>query len=472
MEEYDIVVLGGGSGSQVATAAADRGLEAAVLEPGPLGGACVTRGCVPSKALIHRADLVSEIRRADRFGIDADLRGVEYGAVTEAVHDTVYARADRQRESLERADGVTRYRTAGRFVDERTVELDDGGDRIRGEDVVIAVGSRPVAPPIDGLDDVDYLTSDDALYLDERPDSLAIVGGGYIGAELGYFFAALGTEVSIVGRSDRLVPREDDDVSDLVTASIDRYCEVYAGHEARAVRERDDGSVAVAVEAGDDEETEVAADALLVAAGRRPNTDTLDPENAGVEVDDRGHVEVDERLATTADGVWALGDVLAAYPFKHVADYESRVVAANVLDDAGETVDYEGVPHAIFTSPQVASVGETEGELAEAGVEYESTLVTYDAAPKGLILGEDESFVKVLAEPGGGEILGCHVVGPEAATMIHEVAVTIQSGPGTVDAVADAVHVHPALNEVVLKAFDDLSSRSYSTAPDWRGTNG
>ncbi|WP_247003646.1 dihydrolipoyl dehydrogenase [Halosolutus gelatinilyticus] len=505
MEEFDIVVLGGGSGSQIATAAAEYDLEAAVIEPGPLGGACITRGCVPSKALLHRADIVDEVRHAERFGVDAGLSGVDYAEITSTIHDAVYGKADRQEQSLNDAENVTLYRGEGRFVDERTIEIDpnDGEadpGRIRGEHVVVAVGGRPVVPPIDGLDDVDYLTSEDALFLDERPDELVIVGGGYIGAELGYFFAALGTEVSIVGRSDRLVPGEDDDVSEVVTDGLATYCDLYTSYEAAEVgtNSEDGDRIAVTAESvGDDEDgdgesdgddrVELSADELLIAAGRRPNTDTLDLGAAGVETDDKGHVEVDGRLETTAENVWALGDVLAAQPFKHAADYESEIVAANILDDseaprasnsraakprdAGREVDYGAMPHAIFTSPQVASVGATESELDEADEEYESTIVPYDAAPKGLILKADDGFVKVLAGPDG-EILGCHIVGPDASTLIHEVVVAMARGEGTVDDVAETVHVHPALNEVVLKAFDEAADRPYSTAPDWRDVSG
>lgn len=498
MDEYDIVVVGGGSGSQVATATAETGLEAAIVERGPLGGTCITRGCVPSKALIHRADLLEKIRHAEAFGIPAEIGDIDYGEITDEIHDTVYEKADRQEASLEDAEHVTRYRGEGRFLDDRTLEValnedadagDAAGDtiEIRGDTIVLAVGSRPMVPPIDGLDEVDFLTSEDALFLDDQPDSLVIVGGGYIGAELGYFFGALGTDVSMIGRSETLVPREDDDVSEFVTDSLEDYCAVYTGYEANEVEQQGEQTAVTAVPAGDDggdsgnddgdgdDSVELAADDLLLATGRRPNTDTLALENTGVEVDDEGHVETDDRLETTVDDIWALGDIIGAEPYKHAADYETRVVVSNVLEDGegdsasdggGQTVDYTAMPHAIFTAPQVASVGQTTGELEESGIEYEATTVPFDAAPLGLIR-EAEGFVKVLASPAG-DIQGCHIVGPDASTLIQEVVVAMDAGDGTVDDVADSVHVHPALSEVVHAAFDDRSSSQFSTAPDWR----
>ncbi|SDK39067.1 dihydrolipoyl dehydrogenase [Natronorubrum texcoconense] len=479
MDEYDIVVVGGGSGSQVATAAAEEGLEAAIVERGPLGGACITRGCIPSKALIHRADVVEEIRRAPEFGIAAEIEDVDYGEITSSIHDTVYEKAENQESSLEESENPTLYRGEGRFVDERTLEVnpserDADSVEIRGETVVLAVGGRPMIPPIDGLEDADFLTSDDALFLDDQPDSLVIVGGGYIGAELGYFFGALGTDVTMIGRSETLVPREDDAVSEVVTDSLERYCDVYAGFEAAEVSQDGDRVVVTAAASdgddsndGGDAAVELEADALLLATGRRPNTDTLNLEATGVETNDQEHVVVGDTLETTCNDVWALGDIVGEQPFKHAADYETRIVTANVLDDAGREVDYGSMPHAIFTNPQVASVGRTEGELEEAGTEYESATVPFDAAPLGMILEAGDGFVKVLARPDG-EILGCHIVGPQASTLIQEVVVAMESGSGTVDDVADPVHVHPALSEAVYAAFDELSSSTYSTAPDWR----
>ncbi|HMB50781.1 MAG TPA: FAD-dependent oxidoreductase, partial [Natronoarchaeum rubrum] len=219
MREFDLIVIGGGSGTAVGDAAADRGGDVAVVEPGPLGGACVTRGCVPSKGLIHRADVIAEIRRAGRFGVDADLGNVDFASITAEVRETVFEKAEHMERQLRDSDRKTLFDAEAQFVDERTVAVD--GEELRGEQVVVAAGARPSVPPIDGLEETDHLTSAEALYLDERPDRLVILGGGYVGAELGYFFETMGTDVAIVGRSERLVPREDDAVAEAVTAAFE-----------------------------------------------------------------------------------------------------------------------------------------------------------------------------------------------------------------------------------------------------------
>jgi mycothione reductase len=465
MQEFDLLIIGGGSGTQVGSLAAERDMSVAVCEPGPLGGACITRGCVPSKALIRRADVIRQARDAERLGIDVEVGDVDLGAITSEVRETVHGKAEKQAENLRDSEDHTLFDGKARFVDERTVEVEGYDERVQGDRVVVAVGAAPTTPPVDGLDDVEFLTSDDALYLDERPEELAILGGGYIAAELGHFYETIGSEVTIVQRSEALVPHEDGEVREVVTESFaDRErCTLHLACEATEVEERGD-RIAMYAE-GQGGEVEIEADELLVATGRKPATDDLAPEESGIELDDAGFVEVDETLETTCDGVWALGDVIDSPMFKHVADHEAKLVAANAVAERGEEIEYEGLAHAVFTRPQVAACGRTEEELEEEGREYERARFEYDSAPLGLV-GKEEGFVKLLADPDG-TVLGCHVVGPEASTLIHEVSVAGRVGEGTVEEIAEAIHVHPALNEVVLGAFDELEDPLLSTAPDW-----
>jgi dihydrolipoamide dehydrogenase len=308
-------------------------------------------------------------------------------------------------------------------------------------------------PPIDGLEDVDYLTSQDALYLRETPERLVILGGGYIAVELGYFFDAMGTDVTIVEMMDSLIPREDGDVAEAFTdIAADRH-EVYTGHRVTAVEEASEGyAVHAETEAG--EETTVEGQEVLVALGRRPNSDTLNLETTGIDVDDRGFIETDDYLQTTAENVWAQGDIAGNALFKHSGDYETRHTVANVVHGESRAIDLSAMPHTIFTEPQIAGVGATEEDLDDEGTEYVVGRAEYADSAMGRAKKLDNGFVKVLAAPDG-EILGAHAIGYEASTLLHEAVLAMRTG-ATVDDVAGAIHAHPTLSKVVEAAFHDV----------------
>ncbi|MFC7132006.1 MULTISPECIES: dihydrolipoyl dehydrogenase family protein [Salinibaculum] len=452
MADYDVLVVGGGTGNNVAAAAADAGLETALVEKGKLGGTCLNRGCNPSKMLIQAATAANHVREAERFHLDATLSGVDFAAIVDEMDETLSGLADGMEDSYREKEHLTMYRDEAVFVEERTVEV--GGERVSGEKVVVAAGSRPLVPPIDGLDEVDYLTSAEALYLRDQPESMVVLGGGYIAVELGYFFESLGTDVKIVEMMDSLVPREDEALSETFTEIASERHEVYTGHRATAVEDGGDG-VTVHAETEDGDEIAVSGEELLVALGRRPNTDTLDVEAAGIETDDRGFVETNEYLETSAENVWAQGDIAGNQMFKHSGDYETKRVVENVVHDGQAAVDYTAIPHAIFTEPQMSGVGATEQDLREEGTEYVVGRQSLPDTPMGRAKKLDHGFVKVLAAPDG-EILGCHMLGYEASTMIHEVVVAMRSAGGTVSDVTGVIHAHPTLNKAVQYAFEDV----------------
>jgi len=463
--DYDVLVVGGGTGNNVAAAAADAGLETALIEEGELGGTCLNRGCNPSKMLIQAANAVQGVRDAGRFHVDASLAGVDWPAVVDEMDETLGGIAEGMEADYRETDTLTLYRDHATFVDDRTVSV--GGETVTADRVVVATGSRPLVPPIEGLDEVEYLTSREALYLRDLPDSLVVLGGGYIAVELGYVFETLGVDVAIVEMMDSLVPREDEALAETFTDIARRRHDVYTGHRATAVEENGGeteegsdapaGGVTVHAETEAGNEVAVSGDELLVALGRRPNTDDLDVAAAGIETDDRGFLETDEYLATTAANVWALGDVAGNQMFKHSGDYETRRLIRTVVHDDPTPVDYTAMPHAIFTEPQMAGVGETEGALREAGTEYVVGRQSLPETPMGRAMKLEEGFVKVLAAPDG-EILGVHVLGHEASTMIHEAVVAMRTGSGTVDAITDTIHAHPTLNKAVEYAFQDAAA--------------
>lgn len=463
MSTHDLLVVGGGAGNNLATAAARKGMDVGLVEKGPMGGACLTRGCDPSKMLLRRAHAVDQIQDAEQFGITADVRDIDFDRIVRESNRPFDEKAEEIEENLRDMDGFTLYKGEGEFVGERTMEVDaeEGDDeRVEAEKVIIAVGARPMVPSaIDGVDEVDYLTSTDALRLDERPDHLVVIGGGYVAAELGYFYGKMGSSVTVVGRSDELLSREDRDVRETFTEQFSEDHTVYTGHEVSAVSgDGDEFTVrAERTDEGDGETVEVTGDELLLATGRKPNTDLTNVEAAGIETDDKGYVEVDEQLATSAENVWAFGDAIGPPMFRHTANHEAQYVFKNAVEGEEEAVDYTGNAHAVFTSPEIAGLGQTEQDLEADGREYEVGRAEYDDVPMGLALKADTGFAKVLADPDDGSVLGCHIFGPEASTLIHEVVTAVTAGEGTVSDVADAIHVHPALSEVVEAAFEDVS---------------
>jgi dihydrolipoamide dehydrogenase len=452
MAHYDVLVVGGGTGNNVAAAAADAGLDTALVEKGPLGGTCLNRGCNPSKMLIQAATAANHVRDAEKFFVESDLGEIDYAAIIDDMDETLSPIAAGMEERYREKDHLTLYKDEGVFVDDRTVEVD--GEKVSAEKVVVAAGSRPLVPPIEGLDEVEYMTSQEALYRREQPESLIILGGGYIAVELGYFFESLGTDVTIVEMMDTLVPREDPDISAAFTEIAAERHEVYTGHRATRVEADGDG-VTVHAETEGGDTIAAGADDLLVALGRRPNTDTLDVAAAGIETDDNGFVVTNDRLETSAENVWAQGDIADNAMFKHSGDYETRVTIDNVVRGTASEADFTAMPHAIFTEPQMAGVGKTEAELEADGVEYVVGREDLPGTPMGRAKKLEHGFVKVLAAPDG-EILGCHMLGYEASTMLHEVVVAMRSGSGHVSDITDTIHAHPTLNKVVEYAFADV----------------
>lgn len=454
MKGYDVVVIGSGSGLDVANAAANRGLEVALLEKGPLGGTCLNRGCIPSKMLIHRADVVEEIEDSEKFGIHSSIEDIDYPEIIEEVNEDVGREAEGIEEGIRESDIMDLCKGEASFVDERTLEVN--GERIKGRKVIVAAGARPLIAPVDGIEDVDYITSKEALELKEKPEHLVIIGGGYVAAELGHFFGRMGSEVTIIGKRNHLVNREDADVKEKFTQIFSEKYNVKTGYLAEEVRQEGDEIVVRARSNSGGEEIEISGDELLMATGRKPNTDLLKVENADVETDENGFIKVNEYLETSADNVWAFGDIIGKYMFKHAANFEAQYVYTNALTENRHEVDYTVMPRAIFSSPQVAGVGMTEQELEESDSDYITGVYRYEDTAMGSAMKEENGFVKVLVDPESGEILGCHILGPHASILIHEVVVAMKSGSGRAGDITRAIHVHPALSEVVQRAFHNL----------------
>ena len=448
-----MMVIGSGSGLEVSSEAAERGLSVAVVEHGPFGGTCLNRGCIPSKMLIHCADVAETIQRAGQFGIKASIEAVDWQFIIRRAYDEIDSEAQAIEEGNRQAPNITVYKGTSRFVGNKTLEVN--GEQIGAETVVIAAGTRPTVPEIPGLRDVPYVTSDEALRLPEQPRRLTIVGGGFIAAEMAHFFGSLGTEVTIVQRGPLLLRSEDEQIARRFTQVYQRKFNVLLNAQvSRAYLEENSIAIDVAL---DGHTVPVVADALLLATGRIPNTDLLEVANTGVEVDQRGFIKTNEYLETTVPGVWALGDIVGKYLLKHSVNLEAAYVAHNIFSpDSQAPVDYHAMPHAIFALPQVGSVGLAEQTAKERRIPYTAATYDYYDTAYGSSIEDRDGFVKVLAHPDSGEILGCHIIGSEASILIQEAANAMRMRL-TTDAITQSIYVHPALPEVIQRAFGALS---------------
>ena len=455
MSAFDLIVFGGGTGNTVASAAAANGIETALIEKGPLGGLCLNRGCNPSKMLIQHATVANRIRDAERFGIEAHIDDIRFGEFVRAVNDELAAAASQKADNKREQDRLTLIQEKARFVGDHEIET-ESGETHTAEKTVIAAGSKPVLPgAIDGLSEVEFLTSTDAIRLESPPDRLVVLGGGYIAAELGYYFDAFGTDVALIEMEESLLPREDHAVGAAFTGIARERHEVHTGHRVTEVAESGD-EITVTAESADDTEIDVTGDELLVALGRRPNTDGIGLDATSVATDDRGFITTDEQLRTNVENVWAMGDIADNAMFKHSGDYEGELVIDNVVHDTGQRADFTAMPHAVFTEPQVGAVGATESALEADGTAYVVGRAEFTDTAMSRALKLDSGFAKVLADPESGAILGCHIIGHEASMLIHEVAPAMRYG-ATIDDLANTlIHAHPAMNKVVLKACRDV----------------
>lgn len=455
MEKYDLIVIGSGSGLDVANAAAASDMRVCIIEKGALGGTCLNRGCIPSKIIIHSADVAMTIRRAADFGIHVGNMEVDFAAITTRASRIVDEDSAGIEEALlHHVENPHLVQGEAQFTAEKTLRV--GNKTLKADRILIATGARPHVPEIAGLQESGFITSDEALRLQEQPGELIILGGGFIAAELGHFFGALGTRVKVIHRRPLLLRHEDTDIAAKFTDVFRRYHDVTTNVTPVEVRRSGNRIIVTTEDNRTGERREIDGDTLLVATGRVPNTDTLNLGSTGVQVNDAGFVQVDEYLETNTKGIYALGDVVGRYLYKHNANHEAQYAYWNMVLGHRVPVDYSAMPHAVFSYPQVAGVGLTEQQCAARKIAYSVGHHRYADTGMGSALQEEDGFVKLLVERENGKILGCHITGPEAATLIQEAVVAMQSGKGTLGNILHAIHVHPALPEVIARAASSL----------------
>lgn len=456
MEHYDLTIIGTGSGNSILD---ERyaGKKVAICEQGTFGGTCLNVGCIPTKMFVYAADVADTIKDSAKYGIDSHIDKVRWPDVVARVFGRIDPIAAGGEDYRRNDPHITVYGSHTRFgpktADGRYTLRTEAGDEFSSDQVVIAAGSRANVPPAIMDCGVTYYTSDDIMRIPELPEHLVIVGGGFVAAEFAHVFSALGVRVTIVVRGDCLLSHCDETICREFSALAAKKWD-FRTHENVVGSHQDGDKIVLEL---DDGKT-LPADMLLVATGRVPNGDLLDADLAGVEVDEDGLVIVDEYQRTTARGVFALGDVSSDYQLKHVANHESRVVRENLLrewDDTGAMVrsDHRFVPSAVFTDPQIATVGLTEEQARDEGYDYVTKIQAYGDTAYGWAMEDTTGIAKLIGDRATGKILGAHIMGYQASSIIQPLIQAMSFGQTAEEVARGQYWIHPALPEVIENAL-------------------
>lgn len=452
MKKYDILVVGSGSGMIIVEEALEHGMKVALVDKGPLGGTCLNVGCIPSKMLIYPADRIVEIQESEKLGIKAEVLGIDFASIMKRMREVVAEGQEQVRNGIASSEELDFYEGEGHFIDEFVMEVN--GEQIKADKIFLASGSRLFIPPIKGLDKVDFLTNESLLNLEKPPDSLIIVGGGYIGVEYGHFFAAMGTKVTILEMTDRLVLSEEPEMSNLLEKKLSQRMTINTNSQTEEVKYGKEGVIVISKDVNTGIRRELTAQNLMMAVGRKSNADLLMLEKTGVKTDKRGYIIVNNHLETSKKNIYAVGDANGEQMFTHAANREALLAINNVLHNANFEMDYNIVPHAVFSHPQIASIGMTE-EKARKDHDVLIGRASYTDTARGEAMVEKEGFAKAVVEKDSGKILGFHIAGPHASILIQEVANVMASG-GNSDDLHQGIHIHPALPELITVALNSL----------------
>jgi len=454
MKEYDVIVIGSGAGASLVNDALEHNKTVAMVDKGPVGGTCLNVGCIPTKLIVYPADRIMDIREAKKLGITAEIKEIDFKAIMDRMRSNVKKSHDRIQDALATAKDFDFYFGEARFIGDYTLEVT--GQALKGKTIFIASGARPLIPPIKGIDDVPYLTNESALQLTKLPESMIIIGGGYIAVEFAHFFEAVGTKVTIIQRNQHLVPDEEPEIAELLQTALARRMTIHTNTEAVEVRKKD-GTIAVIARERSGTTMELTAQTLLIAAGRRSNADLLQVEKTGVKTNERGYIVVDDHFETTKTNIWSFGDAIGKKMYRHSANEEAELAWHNAAHGKKSRINYITVPHAVFSFPEIASVGLTEAQAIKLMGKKELLVgkALYTEVARGEAMMEREGFAKAVVLRKTGKILGYHIIGPQASILIQEV-VNAMAADGNLWSVAKGMHIHPALSEVVLKAFGKL----------------
>ena len=455
MDRFDLIGVGSGAGTHVASVASKESLKVALVDQGPAGGVCLNNGCIPSKMLIYPADVIRILQHARDVGVEASITRIDFQKIMRRMHSVVEKNRMNLEEAIEAKENITWYKNSAEFIGDYTLQV--GDKTLAAPKIVIATGARAFVPPIQGLKEAGYIDNVTLLNLEEPPKSLIIIGAGLVACEYGHFFSAMGTKVTILGRSPRILKNEEPEISQIVGDALSKFMKVLTNHEVIKVELKNRKKVVSAHCREDNKIYEFQSDEILLSAGRLSNSDLLRPERTGVETDQHGWIKVNEHLETTKKDIWALGDAIGKHMFRHNAKYESDVIIHNLFraekQEDKVKVDFHAVPHAVFTYPQVAGVGLKESEALDAGYDVMVGRAKYTDVAKGVAMAEEHGLVKVVVDGKSEKILGCSAVGSEAPELIQQVVYLMNADSQDTSPLIRSQIIHPTLNEVLARAF-------------------
>jgi len=446
-QHFDLVIIGTGSGNSIPSPEFDD-KSIAIIEKGTFGGTCLNVGCIPTKMYVYAADVALTARESERLGVSAHVDSVDWDAIVSRVFHKRIDQIAQGGEAYRRGEetpNITVFDQHARFIGPKTLRC--GEDIITGDQIVIATGSRPVLPEPYASADVPVHTNEDIMRLEQQPQSLIVIGGGYIAMEFAHVFDGLGTKVTVVNRSEKLLRFLDEDLSTRFNDIARERFDVHIG--TGTALESTDTGVRLTLDDG----TVLEAEAILVATGRQPNGDQMDLAESGIDIHEDGRIKVDDFGRTTCEGVWALGDVSSPYMLKHVANAEQRAVQHNLLHPEDlRPMPHEHVPSAIFTHPQIATVGLTEAQARDEGFDIAVKVQHFGDVAYGWAMEDCMGVCKLVADRATGKLLGAHLMGPQASTLIQQLITAMAYDIDLRDFARSQYWIHPALPEVVENA--------------------
>lgn len=454
MNHYDAIVIGTGqAGPALAVRLTDKGYRVAIIERHLFYGTCVNTGCIPTKTMIASARAAHLARRAADYGVEINGRvAVDMKQVKNRKDAVVGTTNDQIPEWMTTISNLTVFKGHARFTDSHTVRV--GDERLSAEKIFINVGARAYIPPLPGLDDVAFMTNSDMMQLDYLPKHLMIIGGSYVGLEFAQMFRRFGSRVTVIEKGPRLIAKEDDDVSDAVREILEEEgVDVRMNADCIGFRKDAEG-IAVRLDCTNGA-PEVTGSHLLLAVGRRPNTDDLGCDRAGLDVDDRGHIVVDDQLRTSVDGIWALGDCNGKGAFTHTAYNDSEIVAANLIDDDPRKVSDRILTYALYTDPPLGRVGMTEKQVRQSGRKALMGIRPMTRVNRARANGDTRGFIKVIVDAETEKILGAAILGISGDEAVHQITDIMYAG-ASYRVIQRAVHIHPTVSELIPTVLGQL----------------